>query len=76
MAASLVACTPRDQWVKESASAAEFRRDLDWCHALGYQERSYLDDRYYFLADTVELRTFNACMRERGYRREPVGEAE
>jgi len=65
----LVGCIPRHEWVKEDASAAEFRKDLDWCQSLAELETGYVEDQHDYLIPYVEIEVYDKCMRERGWRR-------
>lgn len=65
----LAACTPRDRWIKEDASAAEFRKDVDWCESLAELEKGYVEDQHIYLIPYVEIEVYDKCMRERGWRR-------
>ncbi len=66
----LAGCTPRGPWVKENANAETRGYDVSWCRGAAEIEVGYLDDDERYLYNLVYMETFDACMRERGWRRE------
>lgn len=58
------------KWIKDNATAEEFRKDVSWCNGAAELEVSYLSDSESYRRYAVEFETFETCMRERGWRRE------
>lgn len=71
--AALTACAAPAPWMKEGAAPADYSRDVSWCRGAAELEVGYLEDDEIYLRDLVYTRTFDRCMRERGWRRKGEG---